>query len=336
MGYRVTLWLTGRELEAKIVEKTEYGQVNIPSKGWDGNWKALHTFAWNYFLSGKRALRPMLEDPPDVVLAMGSHAGMGPVKAAKKLGIPFVLHEANSIPGRMVAHFAKDAAKVGATFECTRHELKEKAHLHITGMPLRSSLAQVAREHERKRSEEEPFHILCMGGSLGARSLNLIVRRAVRDLFTREKTIFITHLTGPADEESVRSCYEQAGVPHHVAAFEKDMAPFYQRTDVAICRAGASSIAELSAFGIPSLLVPWPDAAKNHQVVNAQEFFRNKAVDMIEEQFLEVDWLAEYIEGCIHTPERLERLHTSFRHRSMIDSSLRLAQLVEEAALNAE
>lgn len=334
-GHRVTLWLTGRPLEAEAVGSSGYDQVNIPSRGWDGNWKAFHRFVLNYLSAGRKALRPMKKDPPDVLLAMGSHAGMGPVKAARKLGIPFVLHEANSIPGRMVAHFAGQAARVGATFECTRHELKGKARLHITGMPLRSPLAQAARNHERIRSEGEPFHILCMGGSLGARALNLMVRRAVRELYSREKNIFITHLTGPADEESVRHCYEQAGVPHHVARFEKDMAPFYARTDVAICRAGASTIAELSAFGIPSLLVPWPDAAKNHQVVNAGEFFRNKAVDMIEERYLEVDWLADYLEGCIHTPNRLQRLHATFRQQSMVDSAAHLADLVEEAARNA-
>lgn len=331
-GHRVTLWLTGRDLEAQAVAHTDYDQVNIPSKGWDGSLKHFHEFALNYARAGKRARKPMKKDPPDVVLAMGSHAGMGPVKAAKRLGIPFVLHEANSIPGRMVGHFAEQAARVGATFECTRHELKEKAHLEITGMPLRSSLSEVARRHEPLNREGEPFQILCMGGSLGARSLNLIVRRAVRELFAREKNIFITHLTGKADVESVRTCYVDAGIAHHVAAFEPDLVPFYQRADVAICRAGASTIAELSAFGIPALLVPWPDAAKNHQVTNAEEFFRHKAVDMIEEQFLEVDWLAEYLEGCMNTPDRLVRLRNAFRKYSMVDAADKLADLVEEAA----
>lgn len=335
-GHRVTLWLTGRPLEAKAVEGTGYDQVIIPSKGWDGNLKALHRFALHYLSAGRKARRPMKKDPPDVVLAMGSHAGMGPVKAAEKLGVPFVLHEANSIPGRMVKHFAGQAARVGATFECTRHELKEKAHLHITGMPLRSALAEKAREHWRTRRPDEPFEILCVGGSLGARALNLIVRRAVRELHSRQNNIFITHLTGPVDEESVRTCYEQAGVPHYVSPFEADMIPFYQKADVAICRAGASTIAELSAFGIPSLLVPWPDAAKNHQVTNAEEFFRNKAADMIEERYLEVDWLADYLEGCIHTPDRLERMRISFRQRSMVDSAAKLADLVEEAARGVE
>jgi UDP-N-acetylglucosamine--N-acetylmuramyl-(pentapeptide) pyrophosphoryl-undecaprenol N-acetylglucosamine transferase len=333
-GHKVTLWLTGRTLEAKAVEGSGYAQVNISSKGWDGNWKAFHRFVWNYMNSGRRALKPMKEEMPDVLLAMGSHAGMGPVRAAQKLGIPYVLHEANSVPGRMVSYFAGKAARVGATFESTRYELKEKAHLHITGMPLRSSLAAEARVHQRVRSEEEPFQLLCMGGSLGARSLNLLVRRAVRSLHTREKNIFITHLTGPDDEESVRTCYEQASIPHHVAVFENDMAPFYKRADLAISRAGASSIAELSAFGIPSLLVPWPDAAKNHQVINAEEFFRNKAVDMIEERYLEVDWLTDYLEGCMHTPQRLEQLRTAFRQRSMVDAAGNLARLVEEAAMN--
>ena len=331
-GHRVTLWLTGRELEQKAVAHTDYEQVNITSKGWNGSVKQLHQFVLQYLRAGGRARKPMKKDPPDVVLAMGSHAGMGPVKAAQRLGIPYVLHEANSIPGRMVKHFAANAAQVAATFESTRHELKEKAELEITGMPLRSTLAEAAREHRRERGDGEPFRILCTGGSLGARSLNLIVRRAVRELHQREPNIFMTHLTGPADEASVRKCYEDAGIPHHVAAFEPDMVPFYLETDLAICRAGASTIAELGAFGIPALLVPWPEAAKNHQVINAEEFFRHKAVDMIEEQFLEVDWLADYLEGCIHTPERLERLKMTFRQRAKVNAAENLADLVLEAA----
>ena len=80
-GHRVTLWLTGRELEAKAVAHTEYDQVNIPSKGWNGSAKHLHQFVLPYLRAGGRAKKPMKKDPPDVVLAMGSHVGMGSVKA---------------------------------------------------------------------------------------------------------------------------------------------------------------------------------------------------------------------------------------------------------------
>jgi len=334
-GHKVTLWLAGKDIEARAVADTPWDKITIPAKGWEGGWKRAPAFLMQYLSAGRKAGRRMRKDEPDVVLAMGSYAGMGPVKAALHLGVPVVLHEANSVPGRMVTHFAGRATRVGATFEMTRHELKNKARLHLTGMPLRRDLAEAARAPLTGRTPGEPFRILCMGGSRGARALNRIARRAVRDLHGREPKIFVTHLTGVDDEASVRECYEKAGVPHRVAAFESDMAGIYRETDLAVCRAGASTCAELSAFGIPSLLVPYPYAAKDHQRINAEEFFRIKAADVIDESELEVDWLTDYFEGCMHTPERLERMRSALRGWAKIDAADKLADLVEEAASDA-
>jgi UDP-N-acetylglucosamine--N-acetylmuramyl-(pentapeptide) pyrophosphoryl-undecaprenol N-acetylglucosamine transferase len=331
-GHKVTLWLAGKDIEARAVEHTPWDKITISSKGWEGGWRGMLHFGIHFLRATKKSKAIMREDRPDVVLAMGSYAGMGPVRAATKLGIPVVLHEANSIPGRMITFFANSATRVGATFEMTRHELKNKARLHLTGMPLRKELTEAAARGASAGSGDPAFHILCMGGSRGARALNRITRRAVRELYGREKHIFITHLTGTEDEESVRTCYVDAGVPHHVAAFESDMAPIYQTVDLAICRAGASTCAELSVFGIPSLLVPYPYAAKDHQQINAEEFFRHKAADVIEESELEVGWLAEYIEGCMHTPERLERMKVALKGWAKADAASRLADLVEDAA----
>ncbi|MGA0333643.1 MAG: UDP-N-acetylglucosamine--N-acetylmuramyl-(pentapeptide) pyrophosphoryl-undecaprenol N-acetylglucosamine transferase [Kiritimatiellia bacterium] len=333
-GHKVTLWLAGKDIESKAVAHTPWKKITIPAKGWEGGWRKAHLFALNFYLAAKRARKPMQEEKPDVVLAMGSYAGMGPVQVACRSGIPVVLHEANSIPGRMVSFFARKATRVGATFEMTRHELKGKARLNLTGMPLRAELARAAMEKSFRPDPEKPFCILCIGGSRGASALNLIVRRALRDLYAREKNIFVVHLTGEKDEESVRTCYEKAGVPHHVAAFEPDMRPWYAQADLAISRAGASTCAELSAFGIPALLVPYPYAARNHQYTNASEFFRIKAADLIAERDLEVEWLTDYVEGCIYTPERLERMRSAMKSWAKIDAADQLADLVEEAARN--
>lgn len=331
-GHHVTLWLAGKDIEAKAVEDTPWEKITIAARGWEGGWRGLLHFGIHFQRATRKSHRRMRKQPPDVVLAMGSYAGMGPVRAALQLGIPVVLHEANSVPGRMIGFFANRASRVGATFEMTRHELKNKARLHLTGMPLRPDLARQALDFRPQPREGRPFYLLCMGGSRGARALNRIVRRAVREVYAREPNLHIVHLTGVEDEEAVRSCYEKAGVPHTVSPFESDMAPIYRQTDLAICRAGASTCAELSAFGVPSLMVPYPYAARNHQHVNADEFFRHKAADLIEESELGVDWLADYIEGCIHTPERLDRMRGNLRRWGKPDAAARLADLVVEAA----
>lgn len=334
-GHTLTLWLAGKDIEAEAVGDRPWTTYTIPAKGFEGGWRKAPGILLGLLKARQMSRAYMREDVPDVLLGMGSYACSGPVSAALHLGVPVVLHEANAVPGKAVAFFAARATRVAASFEATRHELKNKARLHITGLPLRAELAAAARMPRSPRGPEEPFRILCMGGSRGARALNQMVRRAVRDLHAKEPNLFVTHLTGRPDEDEVRACYEKAGVPHRVAAFEHNMAQVYRETDLAVCRAGAATCAELSVFGIPALLVPYPYAAGNHQYANADEFSRMNAADLIEERDLEVGWLTDYFEGCIHTPERLERMRVQLRKRGGDHAAERLADLVEEAAADA-
>lgn len=330
-GHRITLWLAGKDIEAEAVGERPWTCHTVPAKGFEGGARQAPRILWGLLRARRASLAMMSRDVPDVLLGMGSYACAGPVSAALALNVPVVLHEANAIPGKAVEFFASRATRVAASFEMTRHALKNKARLDITGLPLRAELADAARSHRRERAPEEPFHILCMGGSRGARALNLIVRRAIRDLHHRGGNFFVTHLTGREDEASVRECYEKEGISHRVAAFEHDMASVYRNVDLAVCRAGAATCAELSVFGVPSLLVPYPHAARDHQAANAEEFSRLKAADVIAERDLEVGWLTDYFDGCMHTPERLERMREMVRKRGVVDASHRLADLVESA-----
>ncbi len=331
-GHRITLWLAGKDIEAEAVGDRPWTRHTVPAKGFEGGVSQVPKIVWGLLMAKRASVKTMSKDVPDVLLGMGSYACSGPVSAALNLGVPVVLHEANAVPGKAVDFFARRATRVAASFEMTRHALKNKARLHITGLPLREDLARASLGPRREKGPDEPFRILCMGGSRGARALNLIVRRAVRELHKREPNVFVTHLTGHEDEESVRTCYENAGIPHRVAAFEHNMAGVYHETDLAVCRAGAATCAELSVFGIPALLVPYPYAARDHQTANAEEFSRLKAADMIAERDLGVDWLADYFEGSMHSPERLQRMRAASRKRGMTDAAARLADLVEEAA----
>lgn len=331
-GHTLTLWLAGKDIEAEAVGDRPWTTYTIPAKGFEGGWRRAPGIVLGLIQARRLSRAYMRQDVPDVLLGMGSYACSGPVSAALNLGVPVVLHEANAVPGKAVAFFAGRATRVAASFEATRHALKNKARLDMTGLPLRAELTEAAQKPRSVRTEGMPFRILCMGGSRGARALNQIVRRAIRDLHAREPNIFVTHLTGREDVDEVRTAYEIAGVPHRVKAFEHDMASIYRETDLAVCRAGAATCAELSVFGIPALLVPYPFAAGNHQFANAEEFSRMKAADVIEERDLEVGWLTDYFEGCIHTPERLEQMRLHLRRRGGAQAAERLADLVEEAA----
>jgi UDP-N-acetylglucosamine--N-acetylmuramyl-(pentapeptide) pyrophosphoryl-undecaprenol N-acetylglucosamine transferase len=263
---------------------------------------------------------------------MGSYASVGPVLAALKLKIPVVLHEANVYPGRTVARFARKATAVAASFEETRHYLRG-IDLKVTGMPLRKQIEFAARGNVHIRNDDHRFTILSMGGSLGSRPLNEVVSNGVLQLQKITRDFHVIHLTGQADETRIRERYDEAGISCEVSSFVHDMPRVYNETDLAICRAGAATCAELSCFGIPALLVPYPYAARDHQTANAQAMERIGCADFVPESDLESLWLADiYVDGSMNTPTRMERMGKAARSRSRMNAAEALAQLVVDSA----
>jgi UDP-N-acetylglucosamine--N-acetylmuramyl-(pentapeptide) pyrophosphoryl-undecaprenol N-acetylglucosamine transferase len=144
--------------------------------------------------------------------------------------------------------------------------------------------------------------------------------------------IQVSHLTGRDDEASVRAAYQAAGVPAEVIAFTKYMAPLYHAADLAICRAGGSTCAELAYFGVPALFVPYPLAAMDHQTANARALEKRGTADMVAESDLTPEWLEAYLAQTVHKPERLARLREAARKEGVKDGTAALASLVEACA----
>jgi UDP-N-acetylglucosamine--N-acetylmuramyl-(pentapeptide) pyrophosphoryl-undecaprenol N-acetylglucosamine transferase len=293
-GHEVTLWLAGKDVEAAAVSGWSGAVVTIPARGLPTQlaWRGVPAL-WS-LLKAMRACRArMRHNPPDVLLAMGSYASVGPVYAALRNRVPVVLHEANVVPGRTIRLFARWARAVAASFEASRFYLPH-GRLVLTGMPLRRELELASRASHRL-ARDDRFTILVLGGSRGAHCLNTVASAALIMLHARGVPLHVIHLTGAADEQAVRGAYATAGVPHEVQAFIAQMAPRYAAADLAVCRSGASTCAELLAFGLPALLVPYPHAAANHQLANAQAMTRLGAADYVSEQSLTATWLADYL-----------------------------------------
>jgi UDP-N-acetylglucosamine--N-acetylmuramyl-(pentapeptide) pyrophosphoryl-undecaprenol N-acetylglucosamine transferase len=272
----------------------------------------------------------MREPRPAALLAMGSYASVGPVTAARRLGVPYVLHEANVIPGRAVRWCARGAAVVGCSFEETRFHLRIPSLTH-TGMPLRKELenAAIVARHEWS----DVFRVLVMGGSAGAHVLNEVVTEALCHLHRQGKTLRVVHLTGNQDRESVQDRYTDAGVEAEVLAFSSDMGGIYAETDLAICRAGASTCAELALFKVPALMVPYPYAANDHQTANARALEKAGTADVVAEKDLSAPWLEEYLAAVIDDRRRLDRMRAALKGRVTPNAADRLADLVEGVAL---
>ncbi len=325
-GHHVTLWLSGKNVESTVLKGWKGKIITIPSEGFQfGPLRSLLT-ACRIVLAIIRCWIAMLRHRPDAVLAMGSYSSIGPCLAARLRGIPVILHEANAIPGKAVRLLAGKAARIAICFEETRYHLKG-LDLVTTGMPLRP---------EMKRSEDSgqnsEFNLLIMGGSGGAHAVNEIVSEAICLLKSQVSgfKFQVSHLTGPADESHIRRRYENAGVDADVCDFTQKMAALYETADLAICRAGASTCAELGVFGLPALLIPYPHAASDHQTANARSLEKLGAADVIQQADMTVEWLVDYLRTQISEPERLEKMRARAVRNDSLNAAAKLAEIVEQ------
>jgi UDP-N-acetylglucosamine--N-acetylmuramyl-(pentapeptide) pyrophosphoryl-undecaprenol N-acetylglucosamine transferase len=247
-----------------------------------------------------------------------------------RLGVPYVLHEANVLPGRVVSLFSRWASAIAGSFEETRYYLRRR-DLVLTGMPLGRGMERAAASRPSPSLDRNRLTVLVMGGSRGSRSLNEMVTRSLCDVYRLGYKIQVVHLAGREDEERVRRDYTAVGIPHEVHRFAQSMTDIYEQTDLAICRSGAATCAELSAFGIPALLIPYPYAANDHQTANARAMEKMGAADVVPEQDLSVAWLKDYVAQNIQAPSRLARMSAASKARSMGWGAGALADLVERA-----
>ena len=171
-----------------------------------------------------------------------------------------------------------------------------------------------------------------MGGSRGAHRLNEIVSQAILRLHREGNSLQVIHLAGRSDEQSIRQAYRQAGVPHAVFGFLHEMAQAYRQASLAICRSGASTCAELSCYGVPALLVPYPFAIHQHQAANADALSLSGAADICDEQILTVDWLVGYVAGLMSDTAHLAHMRTAALRRVTNNPAAALADLVEQVS----
>jgi len=242
----------------------------------------------NLLLSFWESARHIRRIRPDVVLGLGGYVAFPGGMMASLLGRPLALHEQNAIPGLANRVLAGVSDKVMVAFP---HAL---AKAEWTGNPVRADIAAIAAPEERFRERDGPLRLLVVGGSLGAQALNETVPRALALLGGRARVV---HQSGEKHLETLRGHYAAAGVQGELVAFIDDMARRYAEADLVICRAGAVTIAELSAGGMASVLVPFPHAVDDHQSANARFLAERGAAILLPQAELSAERLAELIRG---------------------------------------
>jgi len=229
---------------------------------------------------------------PDVVLGLGGYVAFPGGMMAALLGKPLALHEQNAIAGLANKVLAGVSDKVMVAFP----DALSKAEW--TGNPVRVDIASIAAPEERFRGRRGPLRILVVGGSLGAQALNDAMPRALALLSERPTVV---HQSGEKHLEALRANYAAAGVQGELVAFIDDMARRYAEADLVVCRAGAVTIAELSAGGMASVLVPFPYAVDDHQTANARFLADRGAALLLPQTELSPERLAQLIRSLDRT-----------------------------------
>ena len=242
---------------------------------------------------------------PEVVIGLGSYSAGPVVLAAWNRRIPIALCEQNTLPGVTNRLLARLADRIFVAFEHTGGNF-DPARLRWTGNPLRRDIVAAVAQGKpfHPTDGRRPFTVLVLGGSQGAHRINTAVTEALDHLADRQRFFFI-HQTGMADETAVAAAYDRARATARVQAFFTDMATQYLAAHLVICRAGATTVSEITALGRPAVFIPYPYAADDHQRLNARQMVAAGAAEMIDEQELSGERLAARIDFYASRPEVL-------------------------------
>lgn len=293
------LFLGGKGPEREMVERAGIKFKGLPAKGIVGG--GLKKLLSSFWIAGGlfMSVLQLLRFKPDVVIGFGGYAGFCPVLAAKMLGIPCAIHEQNSVPGvtnRILGRFVK---KVFASFDDEAGAFP-KDKVVLTGNPVRKEI--VDSYTECNNSE-----VLIFGGSQGASAINAAMIEALPKL--KKTGIKLLHQTGKNDLNKVRKAYSDAGYDEDcVRPFILDMAEAYKNAALVVCRSGASTIFEIAAAGKPAIFIPFPHATHDHQTSNARRLVNIGAAEIITQNELSGEKLAQTILDLIGNKDKLGKM----------------------------
>ncbi len=301
---------TGNSLEKSVLSKTGYTLQTITAAAIKGRglWNQVKSVAKipKGILEANRILKNFC---PDLAIGLGSYSAGPVVFAAWLRRIPIVVHEQNILPGITNRILSRFANRIFISFENTRSHI-DPQKIHWTGNPVRQEIldrADCFKDMKNDESGDRPFTVLIVGGSQGAHRINMAVIEALHHLRHLEHLHFV-HQTGQADEQPVRKAYRRSKVDGTAQAFFDNMAEQYGRADLIICRAGATTVAEVTALGKAAIFIPFPFAADNHQVLNAGSLSDEGAAEMLLEKDLNGKILSEKIKYYAAHPAELEEL----------------------------
>jgi UDP-N-acetylglucosamine--N-acetylmuramyl-(pentapeptide) pyrophosphoryl-undecaprenol N-acetylglucosamine transferase len=311
-GHEVMLFVSEKEVDALALSgHSDLRYEKLPTVGLPSPFSpAILGFLrrFNQSLSLCRSIYRKFK--PQVVLGMGGFTSTAPILAGRMRGVATFIHESNAIPGKANRLTGRIARAVLLGFkECA--PFFPRAQTEVTGTPIRTELQRIERSAAREKLglQRDLPTLLVMGGSQGATGINQAVIKALPSL--RDLPLQVIHLSGAREERLVADNYLRENIPAVVAPFHHHMEVLYSAADVAVARSGAASLAELAFFSLPTILIPFPYAAEDHQTRNAEIFARAGAAMIIKEADLSGDLLARKVKELIGDPQKIRRMSES-------------------------
>lgn len=319
---------TENGLEARVIPREGYPIKLLKSEGVLG--KSFLKQVWALFralMAVLSSMRFFKESRPDIVIGTGGYVSVGPVIAARLLKIPILLMEQNIVPGFANRMLSRIADMIAVTYhESVAYFGRGKAVR--AGNPVRSSVLKGDRESSMDLFSLDPERItvLVLGGSSGARKINETMSGALEGLLSVRDGIQFLHQTGQHDLERVRNAYRSMGFRAMAVPFIHQMAEAYAVADIVISRAGATTLAELTALGKPMLLIPYPHAA-GHQEYNARKVVEVGGAKLLRERELTPAVMAENLRDLYGSEELRGEMRRHSRTLGRKDAASRVVDL---------
>ncbi|HHT9126456.1 MAG TPA: undecaprenyldiphospho-muramoylpentapeptide beta-N-acetylglucosaminyltransferase [Candidatus Brocadiia bacterium] len=343
---KILFFVTGKDIEIRCVSKRGFEVLPLNASPWKKSVLHIPEFVFRHFKGIFRSLKTIKQFKPDVVVGLGGYSSVPPLVAALLLGVPYVLLEQNVIPGKANRLMARWAKGVYSHFpECgVRISDLGIPHLQVTGTPIRKGILDMDREKAAKTlkstkiigglanlfGELSPFKktLLVMGGSQGAKSINDVIIQCLPELEKLSQTLQIIHCAGEADYERVRSSYSKKVINALVCGFLDNIGAAYSLADLVICRAGATTIAEVTAVGIPAVFVPYPYATDNHQYWNAKAIAEKGGGIIIEEAALTPQRLLKVMSEVLQDDKRRLKMKNVSKSLGKPDATTVIVNLI--------
>jgi UDP-N-acetylglucosamine--N-acetylmuramyl-(pentapeptide) pyrophosphoryl-undecaprenol N-acetylglucosamine transferase len=331
-GHDTLLLVSPKQIDVIALEGAKEQQSHaLPGIGWPGFLSPrVFKFALNLLSSWRECGRVYRDFKPTAVVGMGGFTSAIPLLLGRHLRLPTIIHESNAIPGRVTRMIAPWVNKTLLGFEGCANYLR-RAHCVVTGTPVRRGLGRIDRAAAAEKFGLNPALpiVLIMGGSQGAHGINQLVLKTLPMWHNDREQVQFIHLAGQADANIAEINYRRQRLTAVVQAFSTEMEHFYSLADVVISRSGAASLTELSHYGLPSVLIPYPAAADDHQTYNARIFEQAGAARILVESKTMPQTLHEVVAALLTNGPMRRMMAEAARGLAGVDAAKRVAEEIE-------